>query len=313
MIEQVRNNFTQIPNQIIDDTGISDRAKAVYIKMRRCSPDWSFSVRGLAAVLKKNPGTVSRALKELEDKGYIERFQTRDECSRFAKMEYRVLNGPHSISSDTDKPHPNDRDDNEYSCKDNTNPKNTIRKANCLTADLSAFTEYYHRALMPSEIDIWKKWQSNKIDSRLIKIAIKDNEYRRERLTLEHVDETLKDWAKKGIKTPVDANNYILESKHQNTQYKIRADSHGDLDEESISSKVNCCKTGDLILWRDDLISEARTKNSRFSYDAFCCPTDVFEYLPEDVLDMLIDLYKQNDDTERLKEAMNIKTELWKE
>ena len=100
---------------------------------------------------------------------------------------------------------------------------------------------------------------------------------------------------------------------YQNTQYKIRADSHGDLDEESISSKVNCCKTGDLILWRDNLISEARRKNSRFSYDAFCCPTDVFEYLPEDVLDMLIDLYKQNDDTERLKEAMNIKTELWKE
>ena len=39
MIEQVKDNFTQIPNQIIDDIRISDRAKAVYVKMRRCGPN----------------------------------------------------------------------------------------------------------------------------------------------------------------------------------------------------------------------------------------------------------------------------------
>lgn len=44
MIEQVKDNFTQIPNRIIDDTKVSDRAKAVYVKMRRCGTAWTFSI-----------------------------------------------------------------------------------------------------------------------------------------------------------------------------------------------------------------------------------------------------------------------------
>ena len=313
MIEQVSNNFTQIPNQIIDDTGISDKAKVVYVKMRSCSQNWSFSIRGLASVMKKNPSTVSRALKELEERGYIERFQTRDAGSRFAKMEYRVLNEPHSVLPNTDKPHPNKRDDKEYFSQDNTKQSNTVHKTDCLTADLSTFKNYYQRQLMPSDIEIWERWQRDNIDSRLIKIAIKDNEYRRERLTLKHVDDTLKEWEKKGIETPVDANNYILDSKYQNTQYKIRTDSHGELDEEEITSQADCSKTGNLRQWRDALINECRSKNPRFRYDAFCCLSDVFQYLPEDVLDALIALYIENDDVERLKAAKEVMSELWEE
>ena len=119
MIEQVKDNFTQIPNQIIDDIRISDRAKAVYVKMRRCGPKWSFSVRSLAADLGKNQGTVARALKELEESGYIERFQTRGVGSRFSKMEYRVLNSPHTDPPNAAIPQANRRGDIEY-YSDNT-------------------------------------------------------------------------------------------------------------------------------------------------------------------------------------------------
>ena len=52
MIEQVKDNFTLIPNRIIDDNEVSDRAKAVYVKMRRCGTDWTFSIRGL---IKRKP------------------------------------------------------------------------------------------------------------------------------------------------------------------------------------------------------------------------------------------------------------------
>ncbi len=34
MIEMIKHNFTQIPNRIIDDKEVSDKAKAVYVKMR---------------------------------------------------------------------------------------------------------------------------------------------------------------------------------------------------------------------------------------------------------------------------------------
>ena len=69
MTQELETNYTKIPNQLIDDTSISDKAKVTYIKMRRCAPSWTFSVRGLAKVLKKSIGTISGALKELEEKG----------------------------------------------------------------------------------------------------------------------------------------------------------------------------------------------------------------------------------------------------
>ena len=71
MTQELETNYTKIPNQLIDDTSISDKAKVTYIKMRRCAPSWTFSVRGLAKVLKKSIGTISGALKELEEKGFL--------------------------------------------------------------------------------------------------------------------------------------------------------------------------------------------------------------------------------------------------
>ena len=34
MIEMIKDNFTQIPNRITDDKEVSDKTKAVYVKMR---------------------------------------------------------------------------------------------------------------------------------------------------------------------------------------------------------------------------------------------------------------------------------------
>ena len=310
MIEQVKDNFTQIPNRIIDDNEVSDRAKAVYVKMRRCGTDWTFSIRGLAKCLGKGTGSVAHALKELEERGYIQRFQTRDGSSRFSRMEYRVFNDPHADTSHTEDPHTQGLNDSKY-YSNNTIDINTIRKTDYLTADLSIFENYYHRPLMPSEKEIWERWKRDKVDSRLIKIAVEDNEYRRDRLTLEHVDATLKGWAKKGIKTPVDANNDILEAKYQNTQYKMRADAHGKLDDAAIISEADCREVGDLRLWRDALIREYRDYDSGFKTDAFCCLIGTFKYLPEEVLRALITLYEEKHDAERLAVAKETLAELW--
>ena len=114
MIEQVKDNFTQIPNRIIDDTKVSDRAKAVYVKMRRCGTAWTFSIRGLAKSLGKGTGSIAHALKELEEKGYIERFQTRDGNNRFSRMEYRVYNDPYADISHTDEPYTQDLNYSKY-------------------------------------------------------------------------------------------------------------------------------------------------------------------------------------------------------
>ena len=309
MIEQVKDNFTLIPNRIIDDNEISDRAKAVYVKMRRYGTDWTFSIRGLAKGLGKGTGSVAHALKELEEKGYIQRFQTRDGNSRFSRMEYRVFNDPHADTSHTADPHTQGLNDSKY-YSNNTIDNNTIRKTDYLTADLSFFEKYYHKPLMPSEKEIWERWKRDKVDSRLIKIAVEDNEYRRERLTLEHVDDTLKDWKKKGITTPVDANNDILEAKYQNTKYKMRAISPCDSDDAEIS-EADFLEVGNLRMWRNALIREYNEYYSRFKADAFCCLIGTFKYLPKDVLRALITLYEEKHDAERLAAAKETLAELW--
>jgi|GEM_PF-1748655 len=310
MIEQVKDNFTLIPNRIIDDNEVSDRAKAVYVKMRRCGTDWTFSIRGLAKCLGKGAGSIAHALKELEEKGYIQRFQTRDGNSRFSRMEYRVFNDPYADTPHTEDPHTQGLNDSKY-YSNNTIDTNTICKTDYLTVDLSVFENYFHRSLMPSEKAIWERWKRDKVDSRLIKIAVEDNEYRRDRLTLKHVDDTLKGWTKKGIKTPVDANNDILETKYQNTQYKMRADARGNLDDAAIFSEADFQEVGDLRLWRDALIRRYKDDYSGFKADAFCCLIGTFKYLPEEVLRALVPLYEKNDDTERLAAAKETLAELW--
>ena len=37
MIEMIKDNFTQIHNRIVDDKEVSDKAKAVYVKMSSCT------------------------------------------------------------------------------------------------------------------------------------------------------------------------------------------------------------------------------------------------------------------------------------
>ncbi|MBR3461412.1 MAG: DnaD domain protein [Clostridiales bacterium] len=303
MIEQVKVNFTQIPNRIIDDKEVSDKAKVVYIKMRRCGTDWAFSIRGLAKQLGKSSGSVAHALRELEEKGYIERFQTRDRNSRFSRMEYRVFNDPHTDTSHTEESHTQDLNGKEH-YDNNTIGINTIHNTDYLTVDMRAFERFFNRHLMPSEKEIWERWKHEKVDSRLIKIAVEDNEYRMDRLTLEHVDATLKGWAKEGIMTPVDANNTILEAKYLNTKYKMGADPRS-------IAVVDCIGAGDLRQWKDALIREHKEKDPMIKSDAFCCPIDVFKYLPKDVLLALITLYEANHDNERLAAAKETLTELW--
>ena len=311
MIEQVKDNFTQIPNRIIDDTNVSDRAKAVYVKMRRCGTAWTFSIRGLAKSLGKGTGSIAHALKELEEKGYIERFQTRDGNNRFSRMEYRVYNDPYADISHTDEPHTQDLNDSKY-YSNNTIDNNTIRKTDCLTADLHAFEQFFNRSLMPSEKEIWARWRRDKVDSRLIKIAVEDNEYRRDRLTLEHVDDTLKGWAKNGIVTPVEANNDILEVKYQNTKCKIGAIFPCNSDDAEIS-EVDCLEVGNLRLWRNALIRGYNEDYYQFKSDAFHCLIGTFKYLPEEVLRALIVLYTKEHDEERLAAAQETLAELWEE
>lgn len=291
MIQELETNFTKIPNQLIDDTSISDKAKVTYIKMRRCAPSWTFSVRGLAKVLKKSIGTISSALKELEEKGYIERQQTRDEFNRFGRMKYTIRNTPCT----------DNLNDNKDYISDNTNSNNSYKLSCCLTTDLRSLEEYLGRDLTPSEKEIWKRWQSDWKDPRIIKHAIYDNEFR-EKIRFSDVNATLNRWKELGLNTLKEVYNFTLEMKYKKTKEVIKKRLQ-DSDKE-FESVLGHTEVGKTIGYRDFLLSTFHTNRERFLFSSESVPIEVFKYLPDEMLDELINYYDKTENEYRKEKAI---------
>jgi len=73
-----------VPNQIIDDPTISFRAKGIYAYLRSKPDDWEFRVSNIVGAGKEVRDAIQTALKELEDKGYIERHPRKNDDGCFA-------------------------------------------------------------------------------------------------------------------------------------------------------------------------------------------------------------------------------------
>ena len=303
MIENVNSNFTQIPNQIIDDNELSDRAKVVYVKMRRCGPNWTFSVRGLAKILGKSSGTVARSLKELIERGYVERDQTRDPCNKFGRMNYNLLNNPHAEIPHTDNECTQEMNNKKYFFISNTNISNTFHRTDCLTADPGTFEQILRRKLVPTEVEICGRWQRDREEPRFIWRALKDNEYRRDRLDLKHVDETLKAWKEEGLTTIKQIENHILDTRYQNLTAKIRASLGDEADDETISEKTSATQVGVQKHWRDSITQLYRDKDPAFERMVESCPINVFTYLPDEVLNAMIIVFRGSHAADKINAA----------
>lgn len=303
MIENVNSNFTQIPNPVIDDNELSDRAKVVYVKMRRCGPNWTFSVRGLAKILGKSNGTVARGLKELIEKGYIERDQMRDPCNRFGRMNYNLLNNPHAEMPHTDNAYSQDVNYKEHPSVNNTISSNTFLRTDCLSVGPGAVEQALRRKLVPTEVEICEKWQQEHEDPKFIWRAIEDNEYRRDKLNLKHVDETLKSWKEKGLTTIKQIENDILNAKYQNMVARIRTSLGEEADEETISEKISATQVGIQKHWRDNMMQLYRDKDPVFERMAANCPANVFIYLPDEVLNAMIVVFEGENASDKINAA----------
>ena len=70
-------------------------------------PDaWKYSIRGLASICKESAGCISTVLNELEEAGYLERSQLRDESGRLSEMEYIFSETPSRDTSLTEESAP---------------------------------------------------------------------------------------------------------------------------------------------------------------------------------------------------------------
>ena len=69
------SGYTQISNELINNTYLSSKATMLLIKMLSKPKDWHFTIDGLVDMCKEGRTAVKSALKELEDAGHV--FQKR--------------------------------------------------------------------------------------------------------------------------------------------------------------------------------------------------------------------------------------------
>lgn len=77
LINEIKSNFTIIPNYILYEKTISLKAIGLYCKMASLPSNWRFNEEGLYSIVKDGRDSTRTALKELEELGLFYRFQSR--------------------------------------------------------------------------------------------------------------------------------------------------------------------------------------------------------------------------------------------
>lgn len=117
-------NYTTIDNGIFKDTRISFKAKGLLTTMLSLPPTWNYTIEGLATLSKDGRDSIKTALKELENFGYLERKQVRNDNGSFCDLEYFVYEKPQPKEPLAENP-PADKPLAENHRQLNTNISNT--------------------------------------------------------------------------------------------------------------------------------------------------------------------------------------------
>lgn len=90
------NNFTTIPNAIIEDKTLSPEARWTLIYLLSKPKDWVVRVTDIRNFSGFGRDKSYQMLRELCEAGYIEKVQQRQEDGSFGEIEYLVKDSPHT-------------------------------------------------------------------------------------------------------------------------------------------------------------------------------------------------------------------------
>jgi len=90
----IRENFTIIPNELINDDELSDRAKFVFVYMASKPDEWDFLNKNLSKSLKYTIKTLRKYIKELCDSGWITKYQQSKKNGVFTGNSYTLNPSP---------------------------------------------------------------------------------------------------------------------------------------------------------------------------------------------------------------------------
>ncbi|MEG1497091.1 MAG: DUF6017 domain-containing protein [Clostridiales bacterium] len=87
---QKKDNYTVMSNQHLQDKSLSLKAKGLLSLMLSLPETWEYTLQGLAAICKDGISSVTSAIQELEEAGYLVRQRTRTMSGRLGNIEYFI-------------------------------------------------------------------------------------------------------------------------------------------------------------------------------------------------------------------------------
>ena len=99
---KIKDNFTIIPNDIIRNKSLSDRARFIFCYMASMPDDWKFYQGVMAKELGYTKDTLRKYIEELLETGYLNREQRR-ETGKFDSYDYTLNFTPCTKKADTVK------------------------------------------------------------------------------------------------------------------------------------------------------------------------------------------------------------------
>ncbi len=102
-VERVQG-YTVMSNYHLRDNRLSMKAKGLMSVMLSLPPEWDYSLRGLAAISRESVTAIGSMVKELEECGYIERYQERGENGKLGGAVYNLYEKPKTGSPCTNSP-----------------------------------------------------------------------------------------------------------------------------------------------------------------------------------------------------------------
>lgn len=128
---KIKDNFTIIPNDIIRNKNLSDRARFLFCYMASMPDEWKFYQGVMAKELGYTKDTLRKYIEELLTTGYLNREQRR-ETGKFDSYDYTLNFSPCMENTDTVKTRNGKNPSREKSSLINTNleKRNTIINTN---------------------------------------------------------------------------------------------------------------------------------------------------------------------------------------
>lgn len=92
-VERTRD-YTVMSNYHLRDKQLSLKAKGLLSQMLSLPDDWDYTLTGLACINKESKDAIRSAINELENGGYIKRYQKVDKSGKFGGNEYVIFEKP---------------------------------------------------------------------------------------------------------------------------------------------------------------------------------------------------------------------------